>query len=136
MNATLEQEQTLEGYLVGLGLKFKAQEIDVPDYAPEWAKGGARAYRVSFSLNGKRASTMYYQGRGIQHEPRPADVIASLMLDSSLADYSLKEFGDEFGWNEYTRDIHKACKRNKVKVVRLFGQGEVFQALSELASSY
>jgi hypothetical protein len=136
MNATLEQEQTLEGYLLGLGLKFKAQEIDAPDYAPEWAKGGARAYRVSLSLNGKRASTMYYQGRGIQHEPRPADVIASLILDSSLADYSLKEFGDEFGWNEYTRDIHKACKRNKVKVVRLFGQGEVFQALSELASSY
>jgi hypothetical protein len=79
---------------------------------------------------------MYYQGRGIQHEPRPADVIASLMLDSSLADYSLKEFGDEFGWNEFTLDTHKACKLNKAKMVRLFGQGEVFQTLSELAGGY
>lgn len=137
MSDTMEREQTLEGYLVGLGLKFKAEEIDTPDSAPEWVKSGrARAYRVSLSRNGKRASLNYYQGRGIQHEPRPADVIASLMLDSSLADYSLKQFGDEMGWNEYTLDTHKACQLNKAKIVRLFGEGDIYQTLSELAGGY
>lgn len=132
-----KQEQTLEGYLVDLGLKFKAQEIDTPDNAPEWVKSGrARSYRVSLFCNGRRASLNYYQGRGIDHEPRPADVIASLMLDSSLADYSLKQFGDEMGWSEYTLDTYKACRLNKAKIVRLFGEGDIYQTLSELAGSY
>ena len=134
---TMEKEQTLEGYLVGLGLKFKAEEIDAPDSAPGWVKkGNARAFRISLSCNGKRASLNYYQGRGIERNPTPADVIACLMLDSSLADYSLKDFGDELGWNENTAETLRACRHNKERTVRLFGEGEIYQTLSELAGGY
>ena len=123
----------LDGYLATLNIKFRATEID--NNSKEWDSETFRAYRVTITRAGERIGVSFFQGRGIKHEPTLADVICSLALDRAYADYTLKEFGDEFGWNEYTAKTLRGCQKNAKKIERLF-QGEELEKVQELASQY
>lgn len=126
-------EMKLEDYLATLGIKFRATEVD--NNSKKWDSETFRAYRVTITRAGERIGVSFFQGRGIKHEPTLADVIASLAVDRSCSDYTLKEFGDEFGWNEYTAETRRACKKNAEKIERLF-QGEELEKVQELANQY
>jgi hypothetical protein len=45
--------------------------------------------------------------------------------------YTLKEFGDEFGWNSETVDTYRAVKRNGAKFKRLFSADEIRLEIAE-----
>ena len=126
-------EMKLDDYLATLNIKFRATEIE--NESKEWDSATFRAYRVTITRAGERAGFSYYQGKGIKHEPTLADVICALAVDRSYSNYTLKEFGDEFGWNEYTAKTLRGCKKNAEKIERLF-QGEELEKVQELASQY
>ena len=123
----------LDDYLETLNLKFKVTEVD--NNSKEWDSETFRAYRVTITRAGERIGFSFYQGRGIKHGPTLADVIFALALDRAYSDYTLKEFGDEFGWNEFTAKTLRGCKKNAEKIERLF-QGEELEKVQELASQY
>jgi hypothetical protein len=127
------KEMRLDEYLEDIPMKFTVTEME--NYSKEWDSKTFRAFRVTITKNKERVGVTFYQGRGIDREPTLADVIASLALDSVYADYTLREFGGEFGWNEYTASTHRACKKNARRLEKLF-QGSMLEQVQELASQY
>jgi hypothetical protein len=103
-----------------LGVTAHAVQIDHPESAPEWAKGTTNAYRVTLKYEGRRTSLYFFCGYGVKNEPSVADVVWAMARDYDSTAYTLKEFGDEFGWSFETISIYKAVKRNGAKFKRLF----------------
>lgn len=131
------KEQTLSDYLLEIGVKAKAVQIDVPESAPAWAKSpGVSAWRVNVTYKGKRAAVTFYQGRALTKGPTVADVVADLARNYDLTAYTLKEFGDEFGWNSETAQTYRAVKKVGERFKRLFNDDAVRLNVAELASEY
>ena len=131
------KEQTLEDYLVELGVKMTAARIDLPKSAPKWAESpGVSAWRVNLTYKGKRAAVTFYQGKALTKEPKAADVVADLARNYDLTAYTLKEFGDEFGWNSETAQTYRSVKRVGERFKRLFSDDAVRLNVAELASEY
>jgi hypothetical protein len=120
MQDTLENTTTdLDAYLTGLGLKLKARQ-DYNDNAGDmWAS--TNHYRLTLSRNGRRMSFWYYQGYGIKQDPTLAGVIENLAGDYNLAEYSLDDFGDEFGWNKDTVKIYRQITSLAKRYARVIG---------------
>jgi hypothetical protein len=120
MQDTLENTTTdLDAYLTGLGLKLKVRQ-DYNDNAGDmWTS--ANHYRLTLSRNGRRMSFWFYQGYGIKQEPTLAGVIESLAGDYNLAEYSLDDFGDEFGWNKDTIKIYRLITSLAKRYERVIG---------------
>jgi len=117
---TTTTEKQLPELLNDLGVTLKAEQIDHPESAPKWAIDHARAYRVTVKYDGKSTSLFFYSGNAIKGGPSVADVVYALARDYDSSCYTLKEFGEEFGWSFETVETYKAVKRNGAKFKRLF----------------
>ena len=129
METTIEKD--LPTLLDDLGVTIKAVQIDHPESAPEWARKSANAYRVTINYDGKRASLYFYCGYGVKNGPSVADVVYALARDYDSSCYTLKEFGDEFGWSFETLETYRAVKRNGAKFKRLFSADEIRLSIAE-----
>jgi hypothetical protein len=114
-----------------LGVTVKAVEIDRPATAPEWVQESSRSYRVTVKYEGRKTSLYFYCGSGVKTAPSVADVVYALARDYDSSVYTLKEFGDEFGWNSETVDTYRAVKRNGAKFKRLFSADEIRLEIAE-----
>lgn len=121
----------LPALLDELGVTVNAVQIDHPESAPEWAKGTTNAYRVTVIYDGRRTSLFFYCGYGVKNGPTVADVVYALARDYDSSCYTLKEFGDEFGWNFDTMETYRAVKRNGAKFKRLFPNDDVRLSIAE-----
>ena len=131
------KEQTLEGYLLEIGVKVKAVQINAPQSAPAWAKNpGVGVWRVSLNYKGKRAAVTFYQGKAHIKAPTVADVVADLARNYDLTAYTLKEFGDEFGWDSETAQTYRAVKKVGERFKRLFEDNQIRFNVAELANNY
>ena len=120
MQNTLENTTTdLDAYLTGLGLKLKARQDYNENAGDMWAS--TNHYRLTLSRNGRKMSFWYYQGYGIKQDPTLAGVIESLTGEYNLAEYSLDDFGDEFGWNKDTVKTHRLITSLAKRYARVIG---------------
>jgi hypothetical protein len=121
----------LPALLNELGVTATAVQIDHPESAPSWAKDRTNAYRVTIKYEGNRTSLYFYCGYGVKGAPSVADAVYALARDYDSTCYTLKEFGDEFGWNFETLEMYRAVKRNGAKFKRLFPADEIRLAIAE-----
>lgn len=63
------------------------------------------------------------------NKPTLKDVINSLLIDASFADYSLDDFMGELGYDDrkIASNFLKACKKNKQKLQSIFSKNEIEQ---------
>jgi hypothetical protein len=128
---TTDTVKELPALLKELDVSVKSVQIDHPESAPKWAIGTTNAYRVTVIYDGRRASLYFYCGYGVKNGPSVADVVYALARDYDSSCYTLKEFGDEFGWNFDTMEIYRAVKRNGAKFKRLFSSDDVRLSIAE-----
>jgi hypothetical protein len=129
METTIQKD--LPNLLNELGVTAKAVQIDHPASAPSWAIDRTNAYRVTIKYDGKRASLYFYCGYGVKGAPSVADAVYALARDYDSTCYTLKEFGDEFGWSFETLETYRAVKRNGAKFKRLFSSDEIRLSIAE-----
>ena len=132
-------ETTLNGLINGAGITASIRE-DWNDKSPDWAQDKARHYRVRVRYQGRSMSLWYYQGLGINREPRAVDVIECLVWDS-LSNYdSLDEFINELGleiksvadFRTYEKQFKQLTRQNK-SFSRVIGNPDLITRLQEVA---
>ena len=132
-------ETTLNGLINGAGITASIRE-DWNDKSPDWAQDKARHYRVRVRYQGRSMSLWYYQGLGINREPRAVDVIECLVCDS-LSNYdSLDEFINELGleiksvadFRTYEKQFKQLTRQNK-SFSRVIGNPDLITRLQEVA---
>ena len=132
-------ETTLNGLINGAGITASIRE-DWNDKSPDWAQDKARHYRVTVRYQGRSMSLWYYQGLGINREPRAVDVIECLVCDS-LSNYdSLDEFINELGleiksvadFRTYEKQFKQLTRQNK-SFSRVIGNPDLITRLQEVA---
>ena len=130
---------TLEGLMNGAGITASISE-DWNDNAPDWAHSKARHYRVKVRYQKRTMSIWFYQGLGITHDPRPADVVECLVCDS-MSDYdSLDDFIAEMGleiksvsdFRTYEKQYKQLKSQNK-RFAHLIGNPELIERMKEVA---
>lgn len=127
----ITSEELRQNYaLKQAGFRLTVRE-DWNDNAPAWAEQ-ARHYRLTLSREGRRMSFWFYQGLGITREPDLAGVVESLLLDYSIGQYSLDEYGDEFGWNRDTISTHKQVRSIAWRFERVCGGAEQVEQVREM----
>jgi hypothetical protein len=132
-------ETTLNGLINGAGITASIRE-DWNESAPDWALNKSRHYRVKVRYQKRTMSLWYYQGFGIDREPRPVDVVECLVCDS-MSDYnSLDDFINEMGleiksvadFRTYERQYKQLKSQNK-RFTDLIGNPELIERLKEVA---
>jgi hypothetical protein len=126
---------TLENYLEELGVKINASKIDKPKSAPSWTED-SQAWRVNLSYQGKRVRVIFYQWNGNPNKPSLASVVADLSRNYDSTSYTLKEFGDTFGWDSETASTYRAVLSIGKRFKRLFEDDQVRLNVAELANEY
>lgn len=130
---------TLQALVNGAGITGTIRE-DWNNNSPDWAQGKARHYRVQLRYQGRSMSLWYYQGLGIERDPRVEDIIETLACDS-LSNYdSLDDFINELGltiasvadFRNYER-LYKQLNRQNKSFNRLIGNLELVARLQEVA---
>jgi hypothetical protein len=126
---------TLENYLEELGVKINASKIDKPKSAPLWAED-SQAWRINLSYQGKRVRVIFYSWKGNPNKPSLASVVADLSRNYDSTSYTLKEFGDTFGWDSETASTYRAVLSLGKRFKRLFEDDQVRLNVAELANEY
>jgi hypothetical protein len=130
---------TLEGLINGAGITASISE-DWNDNAPDWAHSKARHYRVKVRYQKRTMSLWFYQGLGIERNPRLVDVIECLTCDS-LSNYdSLDDFINENGieiksvadFRTYEKQYKQLKSQNK-RFTHLIGNPDLIQRMQEVA---
>jgi hypothetical protein len=114
-----EEKQDIEQYLNELGVKFSFRQDWNDNAFMTWKN--SNHFRVRISYQKRSMVIWFYQGQGVKGNPTISGVLECLLMDRSCALNGLKEFGLEFGWDEYTRETFNACLSNGRKLERVFG---------------
>ena len=130
---------TLEGLMNGAGITASISE-DWNANAPDWAHSKARHYRVKVRYQKRTMSIWFYQGLGITHAPRPADVVECLTDDLMIEYDSLDDFIAEMGleiksvqdFRTYEKQYKQLKNQNK-RFTHLIGNPELIQRMQEVA---
>lgn len=120
-------------YLEGLGLKMTAK-ADYNDYAKGWALN-TNHYRVTLSREGRTMRFWFYQGYGIKHEPTLEGVIECLASDRTFTSYTLKEYGDELGWDSETASTYRHLINLNARYERVIGDTSTLDEIYEKATA-
>lgn len=114
-------------YFTGLGLR------KMPPWGPRvQGYDNGPAPRPGTLLHGQWAKQAEPQ------DPHPADVLHSLILDSSAADQSFESWCDEFGYDRDSRKAlatYEACQQNADKLRKLFTR-ETLESLTSALQDY
>ena len=123
----------LPALLSELGVTLKIIHKAHPNKVTDW-QAKANCYRVTLSYQGRSYSLYFYQGTGIDHDPRASDVIACLSSDLSILTScdTLKCFGDCFGWSEDTADTYRAIKRQSARYSKLIGDPAIIELIGSI----
>jgi hypothetical protein len=83
--------------------------------ADGWEHQRFTVWFVYTDTNGdeRKLTSSWRQGIGIDHEPRPADVLSSLLLDVTSADQSFEDWASDFGYDDDSRKAeatYNACR--------------------------
>lgn len=127
-------EKTLAQYLDELGVKVSVQACEMPENAPEWAKG-IQSFRYKLTYNGKNLSSYFFAGWGVKQVTRES-VVADLARCYDASVYTLQEFGDEYGWNADTYQCYKLTKSLASRFKKLFSDDDIRMEIAELAMDY
>jgi hypothetical protein len=128
-----EDVQDVKGYLDGLGVKFTTREDYNNNAFMAWKN--SNHFKVRISYQGRSMVTWFYQGQGIKGDPTLDGVIECLLMDRACSLNGLKEFGLEFGWDEYTLETFKACVSIGRKLERVLGV-DVLDRLDKIINGY
>ena len=77
------------------------------------------------------SSDLFYQGFGIKDAPTLERVIENLASDYTFAQYTLDEYGDEFGWDKETINTYKQLKSLNNRYEKLIGDTELLNKIYE-----
>lgn len=123
----------LPALLEELGVTLKIRHKAHPNKVTDW-QAKANCYRVTLSYQGRSYSLYFYQGTGIDHDPRASDVIACLSSDLSILTScdTLKCFGDCMGWDENTADTYRAIKRQSARYSKLIGDPATIELIGSI----
>jgi hypothetical protein len=123
--------KTLPEIVEELGIKSTIQWQDTPQNAPEWAQT-ANAYRITLRYQNRRMALNFYQGRGNKEDPTTADIVYCLASDLNLISSTptLKEYGQEFGWDENTAKTFRAIKDQSKRYQKLIGDASTLELLA------
>lgn len=127
------EKQNVKEYLDGLGVKFSFRRDYNDNAFMTWKN--SNHFRVRISYEKRSMVIWFYQGQGVKGDPTIDGVIECLLMDRSCALNGLKEFGREFGWDEYTRKTFNACLSNGRKLERVFGV-EVLAKLDQIINGF
>lgn len=114
-------------YFTGLGLRA----------LPPW-KFGASGYDGGPAPRRGSLSHEKWQAAAKPIPPHVADILHSLILDSSAASQSFESWCSEYGYDTDSRKAfatYEACQRNADKLARLFDRATL-EALSETLQDY
>lgn len=70
-------------------------------------------------------------------QPHPADVIACLFLDASMADQTFADWCGDLGYSDDSikaRAVYDECQRTRSALLRIMGSAEAFDKLADLTS--
>ena len=123
--------KTLPQIVEELGISSTIQWQDTPQNAPEWAQT-ANAYRITLRYQKRRMAFNFYQGRGNKEDPTTADLVYCLASDLNIltSTPTLKEFGQEFGWDQNTAKTFRAIKEQSKRYQKLIGDASTLELLA------
>lgn len=126
-------EKTLPEIVQELGITSTIKWQDTPATAPDWA-GQMNAYRVTLNYQGRKMSFNYYQGKAVKHEPSTADAVWTLASENNTMQScpTLKDFGDESGWDENTITTYRAVKNLAMRYKKLIGNEEILEMIGQV----
>jgi hypothetical protein len=113
------------------GIELELRRVKAPKGASAWQKS-ADAWLAILSRDGYHLAVPYYTGKAVK-ETTVADVVHSLASDHNIYEStgSLKNFGDEFGWDEDTASTWEAVSRNAHAWEEFIGDAYLLQTLGE-----
>lgn len=128
----------LAGLMNGAGINASIRK-DWNDKAVDWAQNKARHYRVKVRYQKRSMSFWYYQGLGINHDPKPVDVLECIISDSRMEYDSLDDFISEFGlelksvadFRKYENQFKSLKSQNK-RFNKLINNPELVARLQEI----
>jgi hypothetical protein len=123
--------KTLPEIVEELGITSTIQWQDTPRNAPEWAQT-ANSYRITLRYQKRRMAFNFYQGRGNKNDPTTADLVYCLASDLNIltSTPTLKEFGQEFGWDQNTAKTFRAIKDQSKRYQKLIGDASTLELLA------
>ena len=82
------------------------------DQRDKWQRE-ATAWTVRLRYNGRSLTVPYWTGSAITDEPTAADVLYSVIMDTSAGEYDFDDFCGEFGYDDDSRKAEKTWKSCK-----------------------
>lgn len=120
---------TLQDFVSRYGITMTYRETD---RNPLWVNIPANHYRVTLRCGGRRYTTTFSMGIGIERKPTAEDVIEALASDSASIESSLdfEWWRDEAGYDDtrHSKLIYQACIRESLNLGRLLGK-DAYQEL-------
>lgn len=137
---TIETQSAVDNFLSANGIKFDVRLVGATK-RDDWE---CDAWRVK--LSGKHIfETDYFTGIGHRNKvtrraknPTAADVLYSLVLDSSAADQSFDDWCGDYGYSNNSLkafDTYRACCKNGAEMRKLFSPDQR-RKLAELLQDY
>lgn len=130
--------ESLPNLIADLGIKAKVTPGTTMPVAKmeEWHLT-ANQYTVKLTYKGRSLTTPYFTGKTWNREPNAADVLSSLISDTSVGEMTFEEYCSDFGLDRDSRKAFttwKACVQVAGKMRRFLG--EDFDAVAEAAREY
>jgi len=123
----------VKGFVKRHGIKIDVDKAEENKNAPDWKD--ANHYKITFHYQGRRMSTYFSQGTGIEHKPTAADVLNCLAMDAR----TLQDYPDPLEWAESlgletgkkTAKAFKSTTKNTEALDRLLGPALMQELLEE-----
>jgi hypothetical protein len=105
---------------LGFKFEFGGQHAAARD---EWQRN-ANGYRVTFTYEGRKLSTDFWQGSAITSDPEANSVMECLVSDATAGAETFEDFCSDFGYDTDSRRAEqtwKACRQMANQLRHLFG---------------
>lgn len=124
---------TIQAFIRKNHIRLTDNDIQFVDRNPYMADDNWQAHHYKITLratiNGKRKqyTTYFSQGYGIDHDPRPEDVLDCLASDASGVDNArnFEDWASEYGYDTDSRKaeiVYRNCERESWKLVKFLGR--------------
>jgi hypothetical protein len=133
---------TLTEVIQSMGFEIESKHIDRrPDgLMSDFGFGSThwdvtvRFFRDENDDDGSSMQVLYSMGSALSGPPKLMDVIASVVMDSSVSDQfnSVQEFAREFGYEnlKQARKVYQSCQKTRANLLRIVGKENFDRLLS------